>query len=502
VEILDAARGERKKGPRAGNYFPSYNERMINRANTTPIKNPNTAIGVLTDTEVLLVGVVKGKRVLRSILLPPNVSELSGLLEHLWETGLTSVWVMPGTTMSRTATCGWFEQASPHWVVVAHSDPREPTRPICALLWPKGSSQREARRLVFIFPEHAGWGWVLADARSLLATVTYLDQVLARPVIDSPDLVAHQLLTDLTLGQPISWLRSSPVDLRTLPSRDGTTVPMTETARDLVWMRPLTLVEQRQRYLHKYIHISPCLEACIAVQLGAGAPEYSSNGRAYDGIRPGIWRVHAEPAGSIFDGKRLPRCLDGEWMSTPQVKCCQDISYHVYVREGYYWPQSHEPLKRWAGTLWQAAEHLHTHPQSYRHLQGRANASHTIKLLAQLGVAILAKEENNGGWARPDWWAQIIGRSRAILFTHLVSLARKGVMPVLVDRDALWVVSDDPNPLTAIPGLVAAHRWKGYSVGYEVPLPLSSEVKVVFRTAKHPDQVVIALDTLAGEVFL
>ncbi len=113
-------------------------------------------------------------------------------------------------------------------------------------------------------------------------------------------------------------------------------------------------------------------------------------------------------------------------------------------------------------------------------------------------MAILAKDENNGGWARPDWWAQIVGRSRAILFTHLASLARKDTMPVLVDRDALWVVSDDPNPLSAVPGLVAAHRWKGYIVGYEVPLPLSSEVKAEFRTVEHPDQVVMALDTLAG----
>ncbi len=317
-------------------------------------------------------------------------------------------------------------------------------------------------------------------------------------MIDSPDLVAHQLLTDLTLDQPTSWLRSSPVDLHTLQSRDGATLSMMESVRDLVWMRPLTLVEQRQRYLHKYNHISPYLEACTAVLLGAGAPEFSSTGRAYDGIHPGIWRVHAEQAGSIFDGKKLPHFLDGEWISTPEVKCCADIGYHVYVREGYYWSQSHELLKRWGTTLWQAAERLHS--QGYQHEHGRANASHTIKLLGRLGVAILAKEKNDGGWARPDWWEQIVGRSRAILFTHLASFARKGVMPTLVDRDALWVVSDDPNPLTAASGLLTAHRWRGYFVGYKVPLPLSHEVKAIFRTTESPEQVARALDTLAGVV--
>jgi hypothetical protein len=461
--------------------------------------NANT-IGVLSDTEVLVVGVVQGKRALRSILVPPDVSELSGLLELLWEQGLSSVWILPGTTLSRITTCAWFEQASQNWVAVTHSDPHEPTKPTCAFLWPKGSGQGEARRLTFVFPEYAGWNWVLPDARSLLATVTYLEQVLARPVIDTPDLVAHQLLTDLTRDQPPSWLRSSPTDLHTLLSRDGTTIPMMERGQELSWMRPLTLAEQRQRYLHKYTHLPWHLEACLAVQLGGGALEYSSNGRAYDAMRPGIWRIHAERAGSIFDNKRLPSCLEGEWMSTPQVKCCQDISYHVYVREGYYWSQSHELLKQWARTLWQAAERLYIHPQSYRHVQAKANSFQAIKHLAQLGMAILAKDKASGGWNRPDWSAQIVGRGKAILFTHLASLARKGVMPVLVGRDAIRVVSDDPNPLTAIPGLVAAQKWKGYIVGYEVPLSLSSEVKAAFRTTEHPDQVAMALDTLAGEV--
>jgi hypothetical protein len=453
-------------------------------------------IGVLTGTEVLLVEAAQGKSVLRSILLPPEIDEPSGLLEHLWQLGLTSVWVMPATTLSRTATCAWFEQFNGRWVAVVHPHPSEPDRPLCALLWPKGSGLREARRLTFVFPEYAGWDWELPDARTLLATVTYLDQTLARSVNDSPDLVAHQLLTDLTSDQAVSWLRSSPVNLHNLPAKDEASIPVTESAPDLVWMRPLTLVEQRQRYLHKYNHISLHLQACTAVRLGVGTPEFSANGRAYDGIRPGVWHVHAEQTGSIFDGKRLPQGLDGEWISTPQVKCCQDIGYRVYVQEGYYWSQSHEPLKRWATTLWQAAERLHTN--GYRHRLGRANASHAIKQLAELGVTALAREENDGGWGRPDWKGQIVGRSRAILFAHLATLARKGVMPALGQRDALWVVSDDPNPLTAIYGILTAQRWRGFFVGYEVPLPLSSEVKAIFSSSKSPEQAAMALDTLAG----
>ncbi len=469
-------------------HISLYEMRMIKRETLSSLMNPHTAFGVLTDSEVLLVDVVQGRRVLSARLLPSDSSELSGLLMYLWDTGLSTVWVMPATTLSRTATRASFEQEGSHWRVIVHANPREPSRPSCVLLWPKGSSHGEGRRLTLSFPEHAGWDWRLSDARSLLATVTYLDQALTTPVSDAAERVAHQLLTDLAFDQAASQLHSSPVNLSTLAGSDGHPIPLQKDARDLAWARPLSQVEQRQRYLHKYTAFSHVLEACLAVQLGVGAPQYSSTGRACNGVHPGIWRARIELAGSVFDGKRLPNAVDGEWMSTPQVNCCRDIGYQVYLQEGYYWPEAHAPLKRWATTLWQAASRLHTHPEHYRHAQGKANALHTIQLLVQLSGAILLKERTDGGWSRPDWWVQISGRSRALLFAHLVGLA-------------LWVVSDDPNPLTAVPGLVIPHRWRGYSVGYEVPLPLSREVREVFRTEEQASRVALALDTMAGEVF-
>jgi hypothetical protein len=468
---------------------------MIDRENKAAIRNTSATSGVLTESEVLLADVVQGKRVLRSIPLSSTGSQPDRLLEQLWQTGLNTIWVMPATTLSRTLTSGWFEQAGSHWVVVVHPDQREPARPLSVLIWPKGGGQREARRLTVVFPEHAGWDWTLTDAMSLLATVTYLDQTLARPIIDSPDLVAHQLLADLTLEQPTS----PSMDFSTLTSSDGTALPMMESARDVTWMRSLSWVEERQKYLHKYTHLSPYLEACKTVQLGVGMPQYSANGQACDGSRPGIWRVSIEPAGSVFDGKRLPKCFDGEWMCTPQVRCCREIGYRVQVKEGYYWPQSQDLLKRWASTLWLAGERLNTRPQVYRHVQARNNVSRTIKLLTQLSVAIIAQDRTAGGWARPDWWAQIVACSRANLFTHLSRFVREDVMPVLVDRDAFWVVSNDPNPLTAVPGLVNAQRWKGYTVGYQAPLPLSDKVREVLRKTELADQAANALDGLAGE---
>src|SRR6266705_126830 len=217
---------------------------MINRDNTSSITPARTVMGILMDNELLLLEVVQGKRVLRSLQLPTDVSEPGRLLKHLWDAGLDSAWVMPATTRSRTATCSWLEQASSRWVVSVHPDPQEPTRPIRALLWPRERNQWEARRLALAFPEYAGCGWVLTDARSLLATVSYLDQVLTRSVTDSPDLLAHELLNDLTHDAAVSPLRSSPVDLYALSGSGATPVRLRECARDVVWMRPLTLMEE------------------------------------------------------------------------------------------------------------------------------------------------------------------------------------------------------------------------------------------------------------------
>ena len=462
--------------------------------------NPQTTIGVLTETEVLFVDATGGRRALRSLLLPAEPSDLSGLVGFLWQAELREVWVMPTTPLSQTITCAGLAQVH-HWTTVIHSAPENPERPACVLLWPREGGRSGNRRLALAFPEHSGWGWLLPDAKTLLATVTYLDQVLGRSVADAPELVATQLLTELTADQPTTSLRASQGALPHLSANESIPLSILQNPREFTWKRSLTLAEQRQRYLHNYTHLSLVLEAAMSVALGVGVPQHSPTGRAYDGRRPGLWRVQVEPVGSLFDGKRLPSCLEGEWVSTPQVQCCRSIGYQVHIREGYAWPEAHPVLQHWATTLWQAAEHLHTRPQLFRHGQARANASSTITTLAELGMALLAEGQTVGGWDRPEWWASLVGGSRAALFAHLVRLVRKGTMPLLVAHDALWVVSNDPDPLTAVPGLVTARPWQGYGVGYADPLLLSGEVQAAIKTTEDASYLAQRLETLAREIF-
>ena len=168
------------------------------------------------------------------------------------------------------------------------------------------------------------------------------------------------------------------------------------------------------------------------------------------------------------------------------------------VREGWYWHEAHHLLKGWGTTLWQAASRLHMRPQVYRHALGRANALHTITRLAELGISSLAEVQTAPGWSRPDWWVQVVGLGRALLFAQLVDLVKKGTMPVLVERNAFWVISDEPHPHSAVPGLVTGQPWRGYSVGYGPPL-LTSEVRDAWKCAQHAGELALALDTLAGD---
>jgi hypothetical protein len=93
---------------------------MSNRDNTSSIMPARTVMGILMDNGLLLLEAVYGKRVLRSLQLPADVSEPGRLLQYLWDAGLHSAWVMPATTLSRAATCSWLEQAGNRWVVRVH----------------------------------------------------------------------------------------------------------------------------------------------------------------------------------------------------------------------------------------------------------------------------------------------------------------------------------------------------------------------------------------------
>jgi len=89
--------------------------------NTLPVvdRQPQTTVGVLTEQELLCYDTfADGKHLLRSVLLPLDVTAQGDLLAFLWQADLQTVWVMPSSRWSRTSTRSWFASQERQWVVL------------------------------------------------------------------------------------------------------------------------------------------------------------------------------------------------------------------------------------------------------------------------------------------------------------------------------------------------------------------------------------------------
>ena len=72
---------------------------------------------------------------------------------------------------------------------------------------------------------------------------------------------------------------------------------------------------------------------------------------------------------------------------------------------------------------------------------------------------------------RPDWRHMIIAHTRTAILNQLIKIHdASGVMPILVDRDTIGFVTDEPDPVAAWPGDPAKlgtgiGAWKPAGVG-------------------------------------
>jgi hypothetical protein len=156
------------------------------------------------------------------------------------------------------------------------------------------------------------------------------------------------------------------------------------------------------------------------------------------------------------------------------IEQARTLGYTITVHEGYQWEEKHRTLEPWAYTLWKARAALH--PQygnliSYSHDRCRDNAYHTIKRVALLGVGKFASKKKSSRYLRPDWWALVVGRARATMFRRIEQLRQTGHTPVLVYNDGIFFVSENPDPVTAVPGLT--DKWDklgGYKHEYTLPI--------------------------------
>ena len=135
----------------------------------------------------------------------------------------------------------------------------------------------------------------------------------------------------------------------------------------------------------------------------------------------------------------------------------------MQILEAVLFLEYHQTLPPWYEVLAHTRQRLLT-PGVYKNTQAQAVAYGALKHIYtnSLGkLAEAARAEQQDPLYRPDWWLAIVTLSKARIFRKLAELAALGLPPVAVHTDALYVVSDEADPLAAVPSLVQEEQGIG-----------------------------------------
>lgn len=298
-------------------------------------------------------------------------------------------------------------------------------------------------------------GWSLAECenpRTLLTALLYLERAFGIP-LGGPGFSGVELMRKTTESHPHYW-RTGAADV--LP-------PHIET--DMVWHRPLSVQEQLSKYLHLYDGNGKYLAACTGAKLGVGIPQHFLPNPSVEEIeqhilknQPGMWLIdmHNPPPYAFSNLQHV-----SGWVYTPVVSELMREGQRFTISEGYLWEEWHETLRAWAELLWKVRQDLKTNESKYPNREAAQIAAKMSKIIAVHGVGWLdlsserAKPAGeHGPMHHPDKRNTIIALVKARMMRTIAQFQDKGFTPAMIQVDELGYISDDPNPETAVPGLM------------------------------------------------
>lgn len=317
--------------------------------------------------------------------------------------------------------------------------------------WKKGTAQVQLG-----IPERSTrWEAMAAcrNAATLYGAIKYLQDLLSVEISWAPGHVGFDLIKQCNQDRRASYIRLSESDLSIFFR-----YAQQYHHNDLLWSRPLSQAERSMTWLHRFDKNAAYVGAASSVVCGAGEYEYR-NRPELDPKLPGVWHILLSGE-SPFDGRDLPHPTSGaldSWQHTPVVKLCADLGYQVSILESVTFPEYHQTLRPVYDVISTARTRLMS-PGAFKNASAQAIALSSLKKIyaAALGgkLAELARAEKQDQLYRPDWWAAIKALTRARMFYRIRDLAPAHT-PVAVHTDALYFVSNDPNPRAAIPGLLS-----------------------------------------------
>jgi len=302
-----------------------------------------------------------------------------------------------------------------------------------------------------LYDEHAVWGLDTDGATLLTGLLTYAG-ALGTPYYRSPGRTGIDLLQEL--GKRGADAK------RAYPERLPAPAGQADTVTELSWMRTLSPTERGKAYLHSYDKNAQWLSAAGVVELGlSGIEERRDLGGKlpFDKRLPGYW---------------LARIAGGEerWACTPTVAWAVERGQAVAISEAYVWTEHSRAMETWYARLRGARTAL----------QGDATPAGHLALGALKYTYSLTISGFNSAWQRdrksplyrPDWRHLIIAQANANLSRALHKMDRDGYTPVAVHKDAVYLVSDEPDPVAACPPSVTLGTGLGHFKVQDAAVPL------------------------------
>jgi uncharacterized protein DUF927 len=248
------------------------------------------------------------------------------------------------------------------------------------------------------------------------------------------------------------------------PWRKKTTdARFTGLEQDFSWWREwdkLPEGEQGLRYVHGYDRNASYLVPWRSIELGVeDLVHHTGEAAAWDGKeRPGYYLVDdgwewpywglPDPGSAI--GGRVGK--GRVWVTVHTLKQLKAHGITPIVHESYTWGVTARYLEGPGIALSEARTSLSAAADSD---PGAKAVLATVKGLYSATVGKLAAREHSADFHlwRPDWRDHVIGATKtAILHTLTKAHELSGVSPLVVDRDAVFYASDEPDPIRAWPG--------------------------------------------------
>lgn len=231
---------------------------------------------------------------------------------------------------------------------------------------------------------------------------------------------------------------------------------------DFSWWRPwesLTSSEQDTQFVHAYDRNGSYLTPWTSIELGVeDLIHHTGDDARWDGKeRPGYylidewdWPYWGLPNPADAAGARVAK--GRMWVTVHTLRQLAAAGITPTIHEAYTWGTRTRYLDGPGKALAAARQHLQ--PIATGDVDAAAVLK-TIKVLYTATVGKLAEREHQSDFHlwRPDWRDHVIGATRTAILANLRNIQEAcGAIPVVVDRDAVLYLSDDPDPLAAWPG--------------------------------------------------